>query len=131
MQYFGFIVNQAKLDWCIVDCRYVIFDIYVINIHPSLIPSFCGKGYYGEKVHKAVLDYGVKLTGATVHFVDEGADTGPVIIQKAVEVDFNDTVETLAKRVLRVEHELLPLAVKLFCEDRIDVDGRKVRILGW
>lgn len=102
----------------------------IINIHPSLIPSFCGKGYYGEKVHKAVLDYGVKLTGATVHFVDEGADTGPVIIQKAVEVDFDDTVETLSKKVLKVEHELLPFAVKLFCEDRIEVEGRKVKVLG-
>lgn len=102
----------------------------IINIHPSLIPSFCGKGYYGEKVHKSVLDYGVKLTGATVHFVDEGADTGPIILQKAVEVDYDDTVETLAKKVLKVEHELLPLAVKLFCEDKIQVEGRKVKILG-
>lgn len=102
----------------------------IINIHPSLIPSFCGKGYYGEKVHKVVLDYGVKLTGATVHFVDEGADTGPVIIQKAVEVDFDDTVETLSKKVLKVEHELLPLAVKLFCEGKIEVEGRKVKVLG-
>lgn len=102
----------------------------IINIHPSLIPSFCGRGYYGEKVHKAVLDYGVKLTGATVHFVDEGTDTGPIIIQKPVKVDFNDTIETLAKKVLEVEHQLLPLAVQLFCEDKLKVEGRKVRILG-
>ncbi|WP_432407397.1 phosphoribosylglycinamide formyltransferase [Wukongibacter sp. M2B1] len=100
----------------------------IINIHPSLIPSFCGRGFYGERVHKAVLDYGVKLTGATVHFVDEGADTGPVIFQKAVEVDFDDTVETLAKKVLKVEHKLLPLGVKFFCEDRLRVHGRRVEI---
>jgi len=104
------------------------FKNRIINIHPSLIPSFCGIGYYGEKVHRAVLDYGVKITGATVHFVDEGADTGPVIIQRAVEVDFDDTVETLSKKVLKVEHEILPLAVKLFCEGRLEVKGRKVKI---
>jgi len=106
-----------------------LFTNRIINIHPSLIPSFCGKGFYGERVHKAVLEYGVKLTGATVHFVDEGADTGPVIIQKAVEVDFADTVETLSKKVLKLEHELLPLAVKLFCEDKLQVEGRRVKIV--
>lgn len=108
-----------------------IVQIYrnrIINIHPSLIPSFCGRGFYGERVHKAVIDYGVKLTGATVHFVDEGADTGPVIFQKAVEVDFDDTVETLAKKVLKVEHELLPLGVKYFCENRLKVHGRRVKV---
>ncbi|SHK20254.1 phosphoribosylglycinamide formyltransferase [Paramaledivibacter caminithermalis] len=113
----------------ILNKRFVeIFKNKIINIHPSLIPSFCGKGYYGSRVHKAVLDYGVKLTGATVHFVDEGTDTGPVILQKTVEVDFNDTVETLSKKVLKIEHELLPLGVKLFCEDRLHVEGRKVKI---
>lgn len=100
----------------------------IINIHPSLIPSFCGKGYYGRKVHSAVLDYGVKLTGATVHFVDEGADTGPVILQKVVAVDFDDTVDTLSQKVLKIEHELLPEAVKLFCEGRLEVVGRRVKI---
>lgn len=100
----------------------------IINIHPSLIPSFCGKGFYGSRVHEAVIEYGVKLTGATVHFVDEGTDTGPVILQKAVEVDFNDTIETLSKKVLKIEHELLPLGVKLFCENRLHVEGRKVKI---
>lgn len=103
-----------------------LFKNRIINIHPSLIPSFCGKGYYGSRVHKAVLDYGVKLTGATAHFVDEGTDTGPVILQKAVEVDFDDTVESLSDKVLKVEHELLPLAVKLFCEDKLHVEGRRV-----
>ncbi|KGG80031.1 phosphoribosylglycinamide formyltransferase [Caloranaerobacter azorensis H53214] len=100
----------------------------IINIHPSLIPSFCGKGYYGEKVHRAVLDYGVKITGATVHFVDEGADTGPIILQEAVFVDDNDTVDTLRERVLEIEHKLLPMAVKLFCENKLEVIGRKVII---
>lgn len=101
----------------------------IINIHPALIPSFCGKGYYGQKVHQAVLDYGAKVSGATVHFVDEGTDTGPVILQEAVEVKDDDTVETLAARVLEAEHRLLPKAVKLFCEGKLVVEGRKVRIL--
>lgn len=100
----------------------------IINIHPSLIPSFCGKGYYGERVHQAVLDYGVKISGATVHFVDEEADTGPVILQKAVEVKDDDTVKILASRVLEAEHQLLPQAVKLFCEGRLQIEGRKVQI---
>jgi phosphoribosylglycinamide formyltransferase-1 len=100
----------------------------IINIHPSLIPSFCGKGYYGIKVHEAAIDYGVKLSGATVHFVDEGADTGPIILQETVKVDYNDTAESLQKKVLKLEHELLPLAVKLLCENRLEVVGRKVKI---
>lgn len=98
----------------------------IINIHPSLIPSFCGKGYYGEKVHQKVLEYGVKITGATVHFVDEGTDTGPIIMQKAVEVRDDDTVDTLKERVLKVEHEILPEAVKLFCEKRLSIEGRRI-----
>jgi phosphoribosylglycinamide formyltransferase-1 len=100
----------------------------IINIHPSLIPSFCGKGYYGIKVHEAAIEYGVKLSGATVHFVDEGADTGPIILQETVKVDYNDTAESLQKKVLKLEHELLPLAVKLLCENRLEVVGRKVKI---
>ena len=100
----------------------------IINIHPSLIPSFCGKGCYGEKVHEMVLKYGVKLTGATVHFVDEGTDTGPIIIQRAVEVKDDDTVDTLKRRVLEVEHQLLPEAVRLFCENKLSIEGRKVII---
>ena len=75
----------------------------IINIHPSLIPAFCGKGYYGEKVHQGVIDYGAKVTGATVHFVDEGADTGPIIMQKTVEVKQDDDIKKLAKRVLEVD----------------------------
>lgn len=102
----------------------------IINIHPSLIPAFCGKGFYGEKVHRAVLDYGVKITGATVHFVDEGTDTGPIILQCPVEVKEDDDVRSLAARVLEVEHQLLPEAVRLFVEGKLAVEGRKVRILG-
>lgn len=100
----------------------------IINIHPSLIPSFCGKGFYGENVHKAVLDYGVKITGATVHFVDEGTDTGPIILQEAVKVEDGDTIETLREKVLKLEHKILVQAVKLYCEDRLYIEGRKVII---
>ncbi|MGJ7045044.1 phosphoribosylglycinamide formyltransferase [Thermoanaerobacterium thermosulfurigenes] len=100
----------------------------IINIHPSLIPSFCGKGYYGINVHKAVVDYGVKYTGCTVHFVDSGADTGPIIMQDVVKVEDDDTPETVASKVLKLEHKLLPYAVKLFTEGRLKVEGRKVYI---
>lgn len=100
----------------------------IINIHPSLIPSFCGKGYYGLNVHEAAVNYGVKVSGATVHFVDEEADSGPIIIQETVKVDYTDTPETLQKKVLKIEHKILPQAVKLFCEGRLDVVGRKVEI---
>lgn len=105
------------------------FSNRIINIHPSLIPSFCGKGFYGQRVHQAALDYGVKITGATVHFVDEGMDTGPIILQEAVAVEVEDTVETLGAKVLAIEHKLLPQAVKLFAEDRLRVEGRKVAIV--
>ncbi len=105
------------------------FPNKIINIHPSLIPSFCGKGYYGLKVHKAALEYGVKVSGATVHFVDEGADTGPIIAQRSVPVLPGDTPEMLQQRVLEVEHEILPEAVALFCQDRLEVQGRRVSIL--
>lgn len=104
------------------------YRLRIINVHPSLIPAFCGKGFYGRRVHQAVLDYGAKISGATVHFVDEGIDAGPIILQKAVEVKDDDTADTLAARVLEVEHELLPLAVKLFLEGRLSVYGRHVRI---
>ena len=104
------------------------FKERIINIHPSLIPSFCGKGYYGERVHGEVLSYGVKFTGATVHFVDEGTDTGPIILQKVVEVDPKDTIDTLKEKVLKVEHEILVQGVKLYCENRLSIEGRKVII---
>ena len=100
----------------------------IINIHPSLIPAFCGKGYYGEKVHQGVIDYGAKVTGATVHFVDEGADTGPIIMQKTIEVKQDDDAKKLAERVLEVEHEILTKSISMFCENKLTVNGRRVYI---
>lgn len=100
----------------------------IVNIHPALIPSFCGKGYYGKRVHAAVLEYGAKVSGATVHFVDEGTDTGPIIMQKCVDVLDDDTPETLAARVLKVEHEILVKSVALLCAGRLALCGRRVRI---
>ncbi len=104
------------------------FPNAILNIHPALIPSFCGKGYYGLKVHEAALAYGVKLSGCTVHFVNEEADGGPIILQESVAVLDDDTPESLQKRILEVEHRLLPDAVALFCADRLEVEGRRVRI---
>lgn len=100
----------------------------IINIHPSLIPAFCGKGYYGLKVHEGVLDRGVKVTGATVHFVDEGTDTGPIILQKAVEVKQGDTPEVLQRRVMeQAEWVILPEAINLLANGKINViDGKAV-----
>src|SRR5699024_4459862 len=100
----------------------------IINIHPSLIPSFCGKGYYGEKVHQGVIDYGAKVTGATVHLVDEGADTGAIIMQEAVNVEQDDDAKSLAKRVLEVEHRNLKESIRLFCENKLSIQGRRVFI---
>ena len=101
----------------------------IINIHPSLIPSFCGVGYYGLKVHEAALARGVKVTGATVHFVDEGTDTGPIIMQKAVRVYPSDTPEVLQARVMeQAEHIILPKVVRLLVQDKICVKQRKVYV---
>jgi phosphoribosylglycinamide formyltransferase-1 len=101
----------------------------IINIHPSLIPSFCGEGFYGLKVHEAVLARGVKVTGATVHFVDEGTDTGPIILQKAVVVKEGDTPELLQRRVMEeAEWEILPEAVRLIAEGRVRVMDHIVHI---
>lgn len=100
----------------------------IINIHPALIPSFCGEGYYGMHVHEAVIDYGVKVTGATVHFVNEEADAGPIIAQKTVEVADDDTPESIQKKVLEIEHTLLPWVVEQYCLGRITVEGRKTKI---
>jgi len=102
----------------------------VINIHPSLIPSFCGKGFYGIIPHQQVLELGVKVTGATVHFVELEADSGPIILQKAVYVEENDTPEILQRRVMeQAEWEILPEAIKLFAENRLVIEGNKVKIL--
>ena len=110
-----------------------LFEVYnnaVINIHPALIPSFCGKGAYGLHVHEQALAYGVKVSGATVHFVNEECDGGPIILQKAVDVLPDDTPETLQRRIMeQCEWKLLPRAVSLFCQDRLRVEGRTVRIL--
>lgn len=109
-----------------------VYEAYpnaIINIHPALIPSFCGKGYYGLHVHEAALRKGVKISGATVHFVTPECDAGPIIMQKAVEVMQNDTPETLQKRIMeKAEWKILPEAVKLFCEDKLEVKDNKVFI---
>ncbi len=101
----------------------------IINIHPSLIPSFCGNGFYGERVHKAVIEYGAKVSGATVHFVDEGTDTGAIILQYAVAVDDEDNAKTLAAKVLEVEHQLIVKATALFCDGKLTIQDRRVKIL--
>ncbi len=103
---------------------YEAFPNKIINVHPALIPSFCGKGYYGLHVHEAALKKGVKVSGATVHFVTPECDAGPIILQKAVEVKQDDTPETLQKRIMEeAEWKILPEAVKLFCEDKIKVEN--------
>lgn len=101
----------------------------IMNIHPALIPAFCGKGYYGHHVHEAVIHTGVKITGCTVHFVDEQYDHGPIIIQKAVPVLEDDTPEAVADRVFEQECEAYPEAITLFAEGRLRIEGRRVRIL--
>lgn len=104
------------------------FKNKIVNIHPSLIPSFCGPSMYGINVHKKAIEYGVKVSGCTVHFVDEGTDTGPIILQRTVPVLENDTPETLQNRVLSEEHIALSDALRLIVEGRIKIDGRKVLI---
>ncbi len=106
------------------------FPNRIINIHPSLIPSFCGTGFYGLKVHEEALKRGVKVTGATVHFVDKGTDTGPIILQKAVEVKTGDTPKELQLRVMQeAEWKILPEAIRLIADGRVQVEGRVTRIL--
>ena len=104
------------------------FENAIINIHPSLIPSFCGMGYYGLHVHEAASAHGVKLSGATVHFVEADVDGGAIIMQRAVEVLPDDTPESLQTRILKEEHKMLPLCVKLLCEGKVEKSGRIVRI---
>ncbi len=101
----------------------------VMNVHPALIPSFCGKGWYGHFVHEAVIDSGVKLTGCTVHFVDDEYDHGPIIIQRPVKVAHDDTPETLAEKVQAEEKKAYPEAIGLFARGRLKIEGRKVRVL--
>jgi formyltetrahydrofolate-dependent phosphoribosylglycinamide formyltransferase len=104
------------------------FEGRTINVHPALIPAFSGKGFYGRRVHEAVIASGAKLAGATVHFVDEEYDHGPIILQEAVPVLEEDTPETLAQRVQAVERRLLPEAIRLFAAGRLSIEGRRVRI---
>ena len=129
---------EAKADLIVYAGFMTILDEQIVNafpnkmmnVHPALIPSFCGKGFYGLHVHDAVLASGVKLTGATVHFVTEECDGGPIILQKAVEVRNGDTSEILQKRVMEnCEWKILPQAVSLFCEGRIKVIGNKTEIV--
>lgn len=130
-------LQEAQADLVVYAGFMVILDEVVakafpnkmMNVHPALIPSFCGKGFYGLHVHEAVLEAGVKLTGATVHFVNEVCDGGPIILQKAVEVREDDTPETLQRRVMeQAEWEILPEAVSLFCQGKITVQGNKTTI---
>jgi len=101
----------------------------VMNIHPGLIPSFCGKGYYGHHVHKAAIDSGVKISGCTVHFVDNEYDRGPIIIQRTVHVDTDDTPDTLAQKVFKEECIAYPEAIRLFAEGKLKIEKRRVRVL--
>lgn len=124
--------DLVVLAGCLVVIPQIIVDAYpnrIINIHPALIPSFCGQGYYGLKVHEKVLERGVRVTGATVHFVDGGTDTGPIILQKAVEVREDDTPEILQRRVMEeAEWKIMPKAIALIAEGRIHVQNGKVHI---
>lgn len=124
-------VDLVVLAGCLVVIPEIMVKAYpnrIINIHPALIPSFCGTGYYGLKVHEAVLARGVKVTGATVHFVDEGTDTGPIILQKAVEVQEGDTPELLQRRVMeQAEWEIMPQAIDMIANGRIQVVAGLVR----
>jgi phosphoribosylglycinamide formyltransferase-1 len=101
----------------------------VINIHPGLIPAFCGKGFFGTKVHQAALDAGVKISGCTVHFADDNYDTGPIILQRTVPLLEDDTAETLAARVFKEECRALPEAIELYAAGRLRIEGRRVRVL--
>lgn len=125
-------IDLVVLAGCMVIFTQELIDAYpnaVINVHPALIPAFCGEGYYGLRVHQQALSYGVKLSGATVHFVSAECDAGPIISQKAVEVLENDTPEALQRRIMeQAEWLLLPQAVSLFCQDRLSVKGRNVII---
>ena len=129
----GMNIDLVVLAGCMIIFTQELVDAYpnaIMNVHPALIPSFCGKGFYGLHVHEEALKYGVKLSGATVHFVSEECDGGPIIAQKAVAIEENDTPETLQKRIMeQAEWKLLPEAVALFCQDRLVVDGRIVKIL--
>ena len=126
----GMNIDLVVLAGCMIIFTEELVEAYpnaIMNVHPALIPSFCGPGYYGLRVHEEALKYGVKLSGATVHFVSAECDGGPIIAQKSVEVRPDDTPEILQRRIMeQAEWILLPQAVSAFCEDRITVDGRTV-----
>ena len=130
-------IDEARTDLIVLaGCMVVLppslisrYSGRIINIHPALIPSFCGKGFYGLHVHEAVLERGVKITGATVHFVDEGTDTGPIILQKAVEVLPDDTPEILQRRVMEeAEWKIMPKAIDLIAQGKVSIQDGKVVI---
>lgn len=125
-------VDLVVLAGCLVVIPEIMVKAYpnrIINIHPALIPAFCGTGYYGLKVHEGVLKRGAKVTGATVHFVDEGTDTGPIILQKAVEVKQGDTPEILQKRVMEeAEWKIMPKAINLIANDKVEIENGLVKI---
>ncbi len=125
-------IDLVVLAGCMIIFTQELVDAYpnaIMNVHPALIPSFCGEGFYGLRVHEEALKYGVKLSGATVHFVSAECDGGPIIAQKAVAVQTDDTPETLQRRIMEeAEWKLLPEAVSLFCQGRLSVEGRTVII---
>lgn len=131
-----YLLNINRVDYIVLagwlkiipDSFIEAFKDRIINIHPSLIPAFCGSGFYGLKVHKAVLDYGAKVSGCTVHFVNEVPDGGAIIAQTAVNVEDSDTAESLQARILEEEHKLLPYCVKKLCQGKIHKNGRKVTV---
>lgn len=130
------LLTSAKVDYIVLagwlkiipESFIKAFEDRIINIHPSLIPAFCGEGFYGLKVHQAVLDYGAKISGCTVHFVNEVPDGGAIIAQRTVEVEEDDTPESLQARILKEEHKLLPYCVKKLCEGKVERHGRTVTI---
>ncbi len=127
------VLDSYKIDLVVFGgfmSRYIVPKHYinrVINIHPSLIPSFCGKGFYGTKVHQAVLDYGVKVTGVTVHFVDNEYDHGPIIAQETINIDDGDTIDSIESKGAEIEQRLYPKVIQAIIENRIVVENRKVR----
>lgn len=131
-----YLLNINRVDYIVLagwlkiipDTFIEAFKDRIINIHPSLIPAFCGSGFYGLKVHQAVLDYGAKVSGCTVHFVNEVPDGGAIIAQTAVNVEDSDTAESLQARILEEEHKLLPYCVKKLCQSKIHKNGRKVTV---
>ncbi|MDE5666798.1 MAG: phosphoribosylglycinamide formyltransferase [Clostridia bacterium] len=132
-----YLLNMNRVDYIVLagwlkiipESFIKTFEDRIINIHPSLIPAFCGAGYYGLKVHKAAIDYGAKVSGCTVHFVNEIPDGGAIIAQRAVEILDDDTPETLQQRILKEEHELLPYCVKKLCQGKIVKNNGKVNVL--